>query len=267
MFRPELYQQVNEVPKRDAFDCLEKYGPKLKWSKSECVIDLGCGDGSVTSTILKPFLPSFNKLVGCDIGELMVEHANRKHGNDRTSFIVWDIVTDVPNHLAESFHHVFSFYALHWIQDQERLFRNIYKLLINRGECFLVFLAYTPVFDFYRALALQPKWKTWLRDSEKYVSPFQDLKEPSKRVCGVMAQAGFNGICVHCEQKEYLYEETNFRLTMEAICPFKIPADLHEEFMEDYMQVVRDMKLISPKEGGGSIVTIQYTLLIANGTK
>lgn len=53
---------------------------------------------------------------------------------------------------------------------------------------------------------------------------------------------------------------------MEAICPFKIPPELTEEFMDDYMSVVREMGLVI-ESNEQAYVKIQYTLIVAYGNK
>lgn len=120
MNNAELYHKSNTLQKRDAQQCLEEYGGKIKWKNSDRIVDIGCGDGGVTTDILKRFIPSdFEKLVGCDISERMVQFANELHGDERTVFTVVDIGGALPAELRFGFDHVFSFYTLHWINDQE----------------------------------------------------------------------------------------------------------------------------------------------------
>lgn len=121
MDNAELYQKSNTLQKRDALDALEEYAAKIKWkTNGEKIVDIGCGDGSVTTEILKNYMPiHYKKLVGCDISEKMVHFANENYGNERTSFIVLDIEKYLPEHLRVQFDHVFSFYALHWIKRQK----------------------------------------------------------------------------------------------------------------------------------------------------
>ena len=46
--------------------------------------------------------------------------------------------------------------------------------------------------------------------------------------------------------KNILFNHINFLVTdiIEAIDPFKIPQELMEDFLEDYMQTVKDLKLV-----------------------
>lgn len=119
MHNADLYQQSNSVQKRDALACLDKHASKIKWKKgNNRIIDIGCGDGSVTN-MLKKYLPSDFKLLGCDVSESMVNYANEHHCNEQTSFTVLDIGGDMPEGMKGNFDNVFSFYTLHWIVDQQ----------------------------------------------------------------------------------------------------------------------------------------------------
>jgi juvenile hormone-III synthase len=121
MNNPELYEANNSMQLRDGLDFLRNNINRIKWNNSGArVIDIGCGDGKVTTKILKKFLPeNFERLLGCDVNKNMVEFANAHHSDDKTSFCVLDIGGTVPQDMRSAFHHVFSFYALHWIQDQK----------------------------------------------------------------------------------------------------------------------------------------------------
>ncbi|XP_049868223.1 juvenile hormone acid O-methyltransferase-like isoform X1 [Pectinophora gossypiella] len=203
----ELYHYSNKVQKRDAFRCLEEFGKKIKWRNFDKVLDIGCGDGGVTTGILKKFIPdNFKHLVGCDISHRMVEFANRHYGDERTSFMVMDIEGQIPRDLRGAFDHTFSFYTLHWIVDQEAAFTNIYELLGPDGDCLLVFLGNTPLFDVFRILSRRPKWRPYLKDVERFVSPYHDSQDPEKEIRRMMAKIGFKNIDVQCKEMCFVYK-------------------------------------------------------------
>lgn len=55
-----------------------------------------------------------------------------------------------------------------------------------------------------------------------------------------------------------------------AVNPFSIPKQLHEDFMEDYMDVLRDLRLMDEANnniGGPVAVKANYSLLVAYGGK
>ncbi|VVC93883.1 unnamed protein product, partial [Leptidea sinapis] len=234
MNNAELYQRSNTLQKRDALDCLEEYKKKLNWKNYETVIDIGCGDGSVTTGILRKFLPNdFKQLIGCDISDKMIDYANMKHTSDYVKFIVMDIAGNLPDDMKGVFNHAFSFYTLHWIKQQEVTFRNIFKLLAEGGDCLLVFLGHMPVFDVYRILARSHRWRYWLKD------------DPEKEIRRMMCKIG----------------------AVKAVNPFNLPEDCLDEFLEDYVSVVRDMKLIENDDNLESSVKVNtnYNLITVYG--
>lgn len=51
---------------------------------------------------------------------------------------------------------------------------NIFSLLDYDGECFLTLAGYHTIHDVYRILSRNNKWSTWMKDVEKYISPYHD---------------------------------------------------------------------------------------------
>ncbi|XP_045447375.1 juvenile hormone acid O-methyltransferase-like [Melitaea cinxia] len=273
MNNAELYQRSNILQKRDALECLEEYGKRIKWKNGRIkILDIGCGDGSVTVDILKKFIPNnCEKLIGCDISENMIQFANEHHASDHTSFMVLDIEEDMPSELRESFDNVFSFYTLQWVKHQEVAFTNIYNLLKKGGECLLAFLGHMPVFDVYRVLSRSTKWKSWLKDAERFISPYHDNQNPEKIVKQMMTSIGFTSVEVECLEKTFIFPDLDaLKGLVTSVNPFEIPKDLEEDFLLDYFNVLRDMHVIdheSSNVDGPIKATFNYRLIVAKGRK
>lgn len=123
MNNADSYAKNKKMQKEDALYLLDNYFRLIKLHPQgiDRILDVGCGDGEVTVEILFDKFPKKNqKIVGCDISENMVNYANKKYQNKKQiSFLQLDIATVMlPKELDESFHHIFSFYCLHWVQDQ-----------------------------------------------------------------------------------------------------------------------------------------------------
>ncbi|XP_063822676.1 juvenile hormone acid O-methyltransferase [Ostrinia nubilalis] len=271
MNNAELYQGNNTLQKRDAIDCLEEFANKIRWKRSgERIIDIGCGDGSVTVKLLREYVPdNFEKLLGCDISEKMVAFANLHHKDERTDFTVLDIERKLPKDLRNAFDHVFSFYTLHWIKDQELAFENIFDLLTPGGECLLSFLGHNPVFDVYRILAQSNKWSSWLRGVDRFISPYHESQEPEKEIWKMMNKIGFNDISVKCQEKIFIYNSPeSVKKAVQAVNPFPMPKDVFDDFMLDYVDVLRDMKLIDESNNNKpASIRTNYKLIVVYGSK
>ncbi|XP_072939000.1 juvenile hormone acid O-methyltransferase [Epargyreus clarus] len=269
----ELYQSSNALQKRDACQCLEEFAATIKWKNSgDRIIDIGCGDGSVTTNILKKYLPhNYKEIVGCDISEEMVRFANEKHSNFDTKFIVLDIEGKLPEALRRSFDHAVSFYTLHWIKHQESAFSNIYDLLSEGGDCLLMFIGHMPVYDVYRLLARTKRWRYWLKDVDRYVSPYHDSQEPEKEIKRMMEKIGFTNVDVKSKHSSYVYDSIEaVKKAVKAVNPFKIPKEMYHIFMEDYVNILRDMRFIEPVNNNtdGSVhVRFSYSLLVVSAKK
>ncbi|XP_022814337.1 juvenile hormone acid O-methyltransferase-like [Spodoptera litura] len=268
MNNPALYEQVNSLPMRDVRNILDDISPKLKWKKNiSNILDIGCGDGGVTS-MLKKYIPTDFKLLGCDISEEMVNFANDHHCNEQTSFTVLDIAGDIPEDMKGKFDHVFSFYTLHRIFDQERVFRNIYDLLSEDGECVTILNASAPLFDLYRIQSRNTKWSTLLKDAEKHISPYHDSQDPAKDMRKILEKIGYVDYKVECKNLSYIFDIGSYWKTLQAISPFNIPKDMEEDLKQDYFNILKDLNIV-PKyyNTDEESFNYKYRLLVVHARK
>lgn len=118
------YEKASIHQKEWGFKLIEE----LCLEGTEVVLDLGCGDGSLTERIAD--LVPEGEAIGLDASEGMIDTARRKERNN-LSFLKEDI-----NSLGftERFDVVFSNATLHWIKDHERLLSNVRRSLRSGGR-------------------------------------------------------------------------------------------------------------------------------------
>ncbi len=95
---------------------------------TEHVLDLGCGDGTLTVKIAE-LLPE-GKVVGIDASQGMINTALPK-ARRNVEFLLMDI-----NELdfIEKFEIVISNATLHWVKDHKRLLENVHRTLRKGGR-------------------------------------------------------------------------------------------------------------------------------------
>jgi len=101
---------------------------ELNLQGTERVLDLGCGDGTLTAMIAE--LVPEGEVIGIDASRGMIDAALPRV-RDNLQFLVMDI-----NELdyAGQFDLVFSNAALHWVKDHRRLLLNVRRALRDGGR-------------------------------------------------------------------------------------------------------------------------------------
>lgn len=122
MNNANLYSSSNSLQKTDAKYVIDNYFENIKWLSNggDISLDIGCGDGEITSELLLNNMPNTHgMIIGTDISCEMIKHATIAHQNTKLQFRQLDISTKMlPKQFSGKFDHIFSFYCLHWIQDQ-----------------------------------------------------------------------------------------------------------------------------------------------------
>lgn len=100
---------------------------RLSLRGDEKILDLGCGDGTLTEQL--SLLVPDGKVLGIDASMGMIKTAKKLSG-DNLEFVQMDI-----NNLdySDEFDIIYSNAALHWVKDHHRLLRNSYKALKTDG--------------------------------------------------------------------------------------------------------------------------------------
>nr|AAF16712.1 unknown [Manduca sexta] len=260
----EMFNHANGISRRDVKKCLEEYSPRFNWPKSKArVLDIGSCDGSVT-TILSTFLPSdYEVLVGAEINPKSVKFASDKYGNKRIKFVELDIAGTLPDDMKESFDHVFSFFTFHWVNDHLKSFTNIYNILQKDGEFFAAFIIFSDIYLIFEILSKSKKWGPWMPHFDIFPSLYYDYEDPDVPVTKMLKNIGYNVHDVRCKQKLYYYESVAImKELLTAVNPFDIPKDLWPEFLEEFIQIQRNMHLVSEKG-----VKSHYNLMIIHCSK
>ncbi|XP_061706553.1 juvenile hormone acid O-methyltransferase-like [Cydia pomonella] len=252
----KMYQQMHAMPAGDVKATLEEFS--FPWNNNATILDIGCGDGSITVDIWQSYAPKdFKMIIGSDKSQLCVDFATEHYKSERVQFLRLDIEEEVQKELVGSSDHVVSSYTFHWVNLQETAFSNVYKLLAEGGSCLLIFLGYFKPYENYRTLSRLEKWSADLKDVKtKFMSPYHDSQDPQNEIIEVMQRVGFKNIRVKLHHKTFDYASVqDFKNMMKCLNPFEGLKDKWNDFMDDYVK-------LDPKAGN-----ISYQLLVVSGTK
>ncbi len=91
------------------------------FKEDETVLDVGCGDGVITQRIGELKIPK-GTIIGLDHSKSMIDCANSQNKQKNVSFVK---VKAESFYFDDQFDTILSFSALHWISDQEAVWKNI----------------------------------------------------------------------------------------------------------------------------------------------
>lgn len=120
MFQPVLYSNNLDPYIVIAKQLYQKHSKLIRWHQVlESVMDLGIGDGRTSKEVVLPIVPqSLNEYVGADISVTMLASAEKTVNHNIFKAIELNAATkNLPDELKNRFHHIFSNYLFHHIQD------------------------------------------------------------------------------------------------------------------------------------------------------
>lgn len=101
-------------------------------------VDIGCGPGNFTRA-MAAMAGEFGSVIAIDLQQEMLLHAQEKCRNDRSAApITWHQCKPDSLGMTAAANFVLSFYMVHEVPDQGRLFREIFALLKPGGKYFVV---------------------------------------------------------------------------------------------------------------------------------
>ncbi|XP_023236906.1 juvenile hormone acid O-methyltransferase-like [Centruroides sculpturatus] len=273
MNNPELYAKSNPFQLRDAKMVLSSFAPQMEeTTDTDSILDIGCGVGNVTNTILRPIFSKYRRIIGVDKSTEMVDFARRHNAQDKIAYERLDICEDVENfkNTWGCFSKIFSFYCLHWIKDHRKVLKNIDKLLSTNGECLLVFVAQCPVFELYEIMATLPKWKNVMNDVENFIPDTQHSLQPVFDFSKLMKESGLEVLSCETMHMEFTFNSIDIlKNCVCAISPFvsRIPEHDKESYISDSLKILSALATHERDANDNEGYGFSYKLMIARGRK
>lgn len=210
MHNAELFHRYSEISRRDSLQAFEDFAGVFNWRSDgkDSMLDIGCGPGDITYSILLPFLPrTFERLVGVDISDQMIDYARQTYTHPKLSFEHFDVDVELDEQPfkenRQKFDHIFSSYCLMWIKNPKICLANFYKLLKPGGDILLIFLPRSPTRDIYKDQKEHTEWGKYIPDIGKIMSPYHYWENPAEEFQKLLIQAGFKNCDVKMHDKGY----------------------------------------------------------------
>lgn len=208
---------------------------ELQLKGDEIILDLGCGDGTLTEQ-LSSLVPE-GKVLGIDASAGMIQTAE-KYVKDNLKFAQMDINTMNFNN---EFDVIFSNATLHWIKDHNKLLKNAYAALKQCGVILWDFAGdgnCSNFFEVARQKMNDAKYKEFFLDFEwpwfmPSKSDYEKLVEP----------IGFSKVVITEENKDryFLNADEMIRwIDQPSLVPFIkcIPAEMKDTFRKEVIEIM-----------------------------
>jgi len=216
----------------------------LDVTNAERVLDVGCGDGRITSEIARGVAKGY--VVGVDASSNMIALASQK--------LAPNLRFEVADARSLPFHHEFdlvvSFNALHWIHEQELALASIYKSLKPHGTAHLRLVPMGSRKSIETVLEETRSSPTW----NQYFADFRDpyLRLTQEEYCSLAQKSGFRVERVQTESRAWDFrtraEFFAFSTVTMVEWTKRLPEPLQLVFITDVLDRYQTVAAESPGE-------------------
>jgi trans-aconitate 2-methyltransferase len=236
----ENYRERSSLQETMAAEVLQK----LQLSGAERVLDVGCGDGRI-STAIASRVPS-GSVTGIDASANMIKLASQQTAPN-LHFQVAD-ARSLP--FQAEFDLVVSFNALHWIREQEEALASIHRALTPGGKAQLRLVPAgerKSIETVLEETRNSPRWR-------EYFADFQDpyLRLTQDEYCALATKSGFQVDEVKTESKSWDFGSRAKFAAFGSVTMIEWTKPLPESLRADFIDKVLDdySAAISAHSGG-----------------
>ena len=224
---PIKYSQNNALQYNFAMKALSKISLKL----DSRVLDIGCGDGLITSEISK--IVTNGSVIGTDISHQMTEYASTKYrAQSNLRFLQMDASHNI---FRQQFDVVTSFNCLHWVKDQDAALTGIAQSAADNAQILLLLSHRKSLYHFVLdKICLDTKWSVYFKehiDPRSFFDPciYRDM----------LTRSGLEVSEIEEEEMTYTYSSKELLgdFFKSASSNVKlIPEHLQDEFVTDFSE-------------------------------
>jgi trans-aconitate 2-methyltransferase len=236
----ELYRERSSLQRAMAAEALHV----LDVTNSDWVLDVGCGDGGITSEIAG-LVPN-GRVVGVDASSNMIELARQRIAPN-LRFAVADARSLPFNH---AFDLVASLNALHWIHEQGVALVSIHHSLKSGGRAHLRLVPMGPRKSIETVLEETRNSPAW----SSYFGEFRDpyLRMTQEEYCSLARKSGFRVEHVGTESKAWDFGTRAEFLAFSSVTMVewtrRLPESLQTRFISDVLDRYETVAVENPGE-------------------
>jgi trans-aconitate 2-methyltransferase len=223
----ELYRERSSLQQTMAAEVLQA----LEVTISDRVLDVGCGDGKITSEIARRVPEGY--VVGVDASSNMIKLASEKIAPN-LYFAVADARSLPFNH---EFDLVVSFNALHWIHEQGLALVSIHKSLKPGATAHLRLVPMGARKSIETVLEETRNSATWSEYFREFRDPYLRLTE--EEYCSLAQKSGFRVQRVQTESKTWDFRTRAEFLAFSSVTMVEwtkqLPESLRSPFINDVL--------------------------------
>lgn len=234
----------------NAKDYEKNSGAQQKWARElianlnltgfEDVLDLGCGDGKVTTEIAQ--LVANGSVVGVDNSRQMIELAQEKYAQNEHPNLSFQVMDASHLSFENCFDVVFSNAVLHWVKNHKPVVEGLYKSLRARGKILLRMGGKGDAADIRSIMDEMKTSNKWAQYFSEFEFPFTFMGVNEYQV--LLKDAGFSVTRVELIPKDMMHDgksglEGWIRTTW---LPYteRIPKEMSNEFIEEASSMYLD---------------------------
>lgn len=205
LWHARCYDANSQLQKTIAHNFLHRISQQFTLPEGGCLLDIGCGPGRVTASILEVFPQA--KVIGIDASEDMINFAKANFASSRITFSL-DRAEELKSIQAESIDAVVSFSCLHWVMDQEAAFQKIWTVLKLGGWAGLMFVAETgyedPIDAAYAQATAENPWQSYFQNKDLQEVNWNTAKLPEIKT--QLEKIGFHIVSMDVQNFAYYFE-------------------------------------------------------------
>ncbi|XP_078703570.1 juvenile hormone acid O-methyltransferase-like [Branchiostoma floridae x Branchiostoma belcheri] len=210
----------------------------FEWQEGDTVLDVGCGTGEISKYVAQQ--DGVKSVEAFDVSPDMVRHARKNSPHEKVAYHIADARDELAMKLVweESFTKAVCFNVLHWIEEKERVIRNVFSTLKHGGEFLFSVSAGVPAMTVARGIIEYPKWKDAFAG---FTYPVWEWpKGDAIGMQKLLEDVGFEVItCVNQVFTVKFESDQEEKMFLRPLLSHleHIPAHLHDEFLMDFIYV------------------------------